>query len=388
MNSAGFKPIMPSNEEIPFMNTETRRDFLKRLGSVSALLIASRSGLTALAADETRPFEFLVIGDSVIWGQGLEEKDKFYTLTAEWLRNGAFGKPREVNLKVKAHSGATLKFHPDAAEKYKKICRDETYPIKPEVNVGFPSSWKQVEVAADEYRSAGRGGADLIMICGGITDITTARVFDPKGNDDTLRSEIKRFCRDDMFDVLEHAVEKHPNAKLAVIGYFPAVTSKSSSGKILNDWQEALGFPRALKAFVNNPLGRPLFFNKSRARAIQRSTIWYEESNRNLREAVEQINAKYGPRRAVFIWSPLTEDNAVEAPNTLLFRMGKGGVVTDPLALERIKDCRQTLPELKRTADIDYPIRLCEIAAVGHPNPEGSRAYAEAIKTALATLVN
>ncbi|CAN5540607.1 hypothetical protein BH10ACI3_BH10ACI3_07870 [soil metagenome] len=387
MHSDPVESIMPSNVKLQDMIIESRRDFLKRLGAISAMLVVGRNGLTIFAAGGSTPFELLVIGDSVIWGQGLPEKDKFYTHTANWLRNEAFGKSREVNLKVKAHSGSTLKFHPDEAEKYKKAGRDETYYYKPEVNVGFPSSYKQIEVAADEYRNAGKQGADLIMICGGITDISTSQVYNPKGNDDELRRLIKQYCRDHMFEVLELAVSKNPNAKLAVIGYFPAITSKTLSSKILNDWQEALGVGGFKKALTNNPIVRPLFFNKLRKRAIVRSAIWCEESDKNLREAVVMINAKYGHNRAVFVKSPLTEDNAAEAPDTKLFTMGKGGVVNDPMAWERIKDCREALPVLKRDTGIDYPVRLCEIAAVGHPDPAGARAYAEAIKTAVGPLL-
>jgi hypothetical protein len=165
------------------MHSESRRDFLKRLGAASALLFASRGGIKTFAADDSNPFEFLVVGDSLVWGQGLEEKDKFYSLTAGWLGNDAFGTRRDVNLKVKAHSGSTLKFHADEAEKYKKAGCDETYFHKPEVNVGFPSIWKQIEVATEEYRAAGKtGGADLIMLTGGITDISVAKVLDPFGD--------------------------------------------------------------------------------------------------------------------------------------------------------------------------------------------------------------
>ena len=99
------------------MNNVSRRDFLKSLGAVSALLVAGRSGLTIFGAEQEKPYEFLVIGDSLIWGQGLEEKDKFYTLTHEWLKTTAFGKPRAVNMKVEAHSGATLKLHAEEKKK-------------------------------------------------------------------------------------------------------------------------------------------------------------------------------------------------------------------------------------------------------------------------------
>ena len=369
------------------MNIESRRDFLKQLGAISALFAASRSGLALIEDVDERPFELLIVGDSVIWGQGLEEKDKFYTHTAEWLRKEAFGKPRAVNLKVKAHSGSTLKFHPDEAEKYKKAGRNETDPFKPEVNVGFPSSWRQIEVAADEYLAEGKSGADLVMICGGITDITTSRVFNPKGDDDELRAEVRRYCRDHMFDVLELAANKNPKAAMAVIGYFPAITPYSANGKMLNAWLETLSFPRTLKAFVNNPVVRPMIFNKLKKRGIERSRIWLEESDKNLKAAVEAINEKFHSRRAVFVQTPLKEENAAEAPNTLLFRMGKGGVVADSVAHERIRQCREALPELKRSTGIDYPVRLCEVAAIGHPNPAGAKAYAEAIKSAISPII-
>lgn len=379
---------MPLTARIYSMSYLFRRHFIYRSIAlfVIVVILFAASPLRAMSYD-SEPFEFLVVGDSLNWGQGLDEKDKFYSLTAEWLRTQAFGRLRDVNIKVKAHSGSTLKFHTDEAEKYEHAGRDETFTFSPEVNVGFPSSWKQIETAAAEYKSAGKSGADLIMISGGITDITTQRVFDPKGDDTVLRDEIKRYCQDDMFDLLEHAIAHHPTARIAVVGYFPTITESSNGGRLLNAWLETRGYPRAFKFLVNNPLSRKLFFEKLKKRAIERSRIWYEESNRNMQIAVDNFNKKFGEDRAVFVRSPLTGENAAEAPNTLLFRMGKNGIVADYQARERIRACRETLPELKRTTGIDYPVRLCEVAAVGHPTPEGSRAYAAAIRSALAPLL-
>lgn len=336
---------------------------------------------------EPRPFEMLVVGDSVVWGQGLAEKDKFYTLIGDWLRTDAFRGSREVNIKIKAHSGSTVKFHPGEAEKYRKAGRDETFPFKPEVNVSFPSTSKQIEVAAAEYRAAGGSGADLIMLTGCITDITTSRVYNPKGDDDELRREIQQYCRDDMYDVIERAAELHPQALIAVLGYYPAIGPKSSSSKLLNAWLEALDTNGFKKAMLNNPIVRPLFFNKLKQRAAERSRIWVEESDKSLKFAVDKLNSKHGTTRAVFVRSPLTLDDATETPSTKLFRMGKNGVVDDPLAKSRIKDCNEALPKLKAETGIEFPIRLCEIAAIGHPNHAGARAYAKSIKTALAPLL-
>lgn len=360
-----------------------RRDFLRRLAAVSAAALLVPSSLRAQPSEH--PFELLIIGDSLIWGQGLEEKDKFYTLTAKWLEEVHFGGRRTVKLKVKAHSGSTIKFHPGDAEKYRRAGRDEATAFHPEVNVGFPSSWKQVELAVDEYRAAGLKGADLMMISGGITDITTSAVFDPNGDDELLRARIKQHCGDDMYEVLDLAVQRNPGVQIAVIGYFHALTEYTSSSKALNAWLEALSFPRALKFVANNPLVRPLYFNRLKKRSIRRSKLWHEESDRQLSGAVDRINAKHGPGTAVFIRTPLKEEHATEAPNTMLFRMGKGGIVKDPKARERIKACRKELPPLKKETAIDYPVRLCEIAAIGHPDQRGARAYADAINSRLSS---
>ena len=102
------------------MTNISRRQFLKRIGVFSAVFLTAPNvvfpsfGLPAGDA----PFEFLVIGDSLVWGQGLEEKDKFYMLARNWLETEVFAGKRAVNLKVKAHSGATLTFHDAEAEAF------------------------------------------------------------------------------------------------------------------------------------------------------------------------------------------------------------------------------------------------------------------------------
>ena len=365
------------------MHNESRRDFIRRLGSLSAMMLTGGMALRSRAQSPPRSFEFLVVGDSLIWGQGLAESDKFYSLTAEWLRREVFAGKREVNLNVNAHSGSTLKFHDDEVAKYRRIDRDETYFFEPEVNVGFPSVWKQIEVAADEYARAGAAHADLIMLTGGITDISVSKLLDPNGDNTKLSALIEKYLRDDMYDVIEHAARLHPVAKIVVVGYYPIISPKSSKSKLFNGWLEALSIPRFLKPFANNGLVRPIFFNRLGRRATVRSRIWATESNRCMREAVAKLNAQLGNERAIFVEAPITEETCMDTPNTLLFRIGKNGAVEDSLYKSRTKQCREALPKLKKETSIDYPVRLCEIAAVGHPNPAGSKAYADAIAAKL-----
>jgi len=368
------------------MNEVSKRRELKK--ALAAALISTLAACPATVFGQpAKPFEFLVVGDSLIWGQGLEEKDKIFTHVANWLRDGGLGGARKVDVMVNAHSGSTLTFHADEAEAFRKAGRDETFYYKPEVNVSFPSTWKQLEVAAKEYKAAGKTGADLILLSGCITDITVAKVLDPKGDDDQLRQWTNKYCHDDMLELLEHGARLHPQAVIAVVGYFPMISPKSNGTRLFNSWLEARGTGRPLKWMMNNGLMRKLYFQKVGNRAIARSRLWLEESNKNIQAAVDDFNKRYSTPRAVFVRSPLTEENSVEAPNTLLFRMGNGGIPEDPVFPERKADCDAALPELKRSTGLVYPVRFCEVAGVGHPNPVGSRKYADAVISVLSPVV-
>jgi hypothetical protein len=189
-----------------------------------------------------------------------------------------------------------------------------------------------------------------------------------------------------LFDVIENASKLHPNALIAVVGYYPIISPKTSRSGMFNGWLESMSFPRFLKPVANNPLTRKVYFNRIGRKATERSRLWIRESNRCLQAAVDKLNAQFTAPRAVFIESPITEDTCLETPNTHLFRIKKNGEVEDKLYHSRKTQCREALPKLKEETKIDYPVRLCEIAAVGHPNPVGSKAYADAITSKLRTL--
>jgi hypothetical protein len=362
------------------MTPVSRREFIKAIAASAGLFAAGRT----LAGVQSSVLQFLVVGDSLIWGQGLPEKDKFYSLTADWLRKEAFGRPRNVDLKVKAHSGANLKYHPETAERFKKAGLDDSYRFHPEVNVGWPSIWHQIEEAAAEYKRDKKGAADLIMLSGGITDISVTTVLDPYGDDKKLLPLIEKYCRDDMLDVLRHADRNHPDAVIAVIGYYPMLSPKSPGSKLMDVWLETMGFPDSLKPVANNPVTRRLFFNRLRRKVLGRSRIWTEGSNRNLQLAVDMFNTGLPRKRAIFVKSPITEETTYETPNTLVFRMGKDGESEDPLAAARSAECKRSFDELKRKTGLENSVRRCEIAGIGHPDPSGSRAYYDEIRNAIA----
>jgi lysophospholipase L1-like esterase len=366
------------------MKTYSRRKFLKNLGAASALFLAGRTAAQIPvfgSGDAAKPFEVLVLGDSIASGHGLKEDQKFYTLTRNWLQDEIFQNKRDVNLKVKAHSGTTLALHPEVAKALEAAEVDEAEALHPEINVDYPTAEKQIDIAAREY-AAEEKQADLVMITCGINDITTTVILDPFGDDDQLRRDIAKYCRDSMIDLLRQAGGAFPNARIALIGYFPLVSPKTYSGRFFNALLEVYNLPRPLKPLANNPLTKQFFkiFHKKSAR---RSRIWVEESNRRFREAVAEFNSGFERPRAVFVESPITEENCFGTKNPLVFGMGKKGRTEDLTYDERSVECRTVAPTLKKIRGLKYSVPFCQISGLAHPNVEGSRAYAEAIKTAV-----
>lgn len=356
-----------------------RRTFLRLMFGVAVSGLVGRSSLYG-AFQQTEPFKMLVIGDSLIWGQGLLEKDKTYTHVASWLRNEVFTGRRTVDIKVKAHSGATIKLVPKEAESLKAANVDPAIEYKGEVNIGFPSMMQQVDKAASEY---GPSGADLILMTAGITDITVEGVLDPFGKEAELKKEIETYCGGQMTELLGHIGKANPNATIVVLGYYPIISKKSRASRVFNGWLEARETASFLKPIFNNVLTRALFFSRIRKKVIKRSKVWLEDSNYHLRIAVETYNKAVGSPKAVFVPSTLTDENAVEAPNTKLFRMKKNGDTEDPLFAERTVDCAAILNDLNSKAKLKYRPSRCAMAAVGHPDPNGAAAYADAVKAAL-----
>jgi hypothetical protein len=147
-----------------------------------------------------------------------------------------------VDVKVKAHSGSTLTFHADEAEAYRKAGRDETFYYKPEVNVSFRARGNSSRSLVG-IQGAGKTGADLILLSGCITDITVAKVLDPKVTRTFFDSGEEILSRR-MLELLEHAVQLHPETAIAVVGYFPMISPKSNGTRLFNGWLEARGTSR------------------------------------------------------------------------------------------------------------------------------------------------
>lgn len=365
------------------MIKHSRRDFLKQLGGFAALAFAGRNVFSLTLTDDAAPFDFLVIGDSLIWGQGLPEEQKFYYLTKEWLQREVFGEKRRVNLKVKAHSGASINLRQFESDALQKAKIDENAFFHPEINISFPSIRAQVEAARREYENPET--VDLIMLTGGITDIRLSVILNPLKSNDELKRDIAAHCNQKMFELLEHTAKEFPNALIAIGGYYPFLSKNTPASRIFSNLLAIYDVPQPLKALINNPLNRRIL-KRYRKKMVERSTIWAENSTLEFQKAINRLNAKFETPRAVFIESPITEAHCIGTKNPLLHEI-KNGKAQDALAAERKSVCKETLDKLRKSTDLKLKTRTCELATVGHPNAEGSKAYAEAIKAKLAPIL-
>ena len=365
------------------MKEFSRRQFLKRLGAAAGVFFTSRSVLCLpkfFLADDSDTFEMLVVGDSHISGQGLQEKNKFYFIVKEWLQREVLGEKRRVGLKVKAHSGSRIYLHEDELEAMGKV-GDDIYKFHhPEANLSAPSITAQIDFARKEYKNP--ESVNLIMLSGGITNILVANTINPFLKEKKMRELIHKYCNEAMFGLLEHSTKTFPNAVIVVVGYFPIISTKTDINKMARYLFKPVKFPHPLQWTFTNPLSRQ-FLKILRKKMAKRSRIWVSESNREMQEAIARINARFDKPKALFVESPVKEENAYGTKNSMLWETDDDNLPADELYGERKTMCPQVFAELKYQHYGKMSVRMCELAAIGHLNVEGSKAYAEAIKNIL-----
>ena len=372
---------------------------LVTLIAITALAGGSGLAQTPVAASKSNELNMLVLGDSIMWGQGLRNEDKFWWRVKNWLQDKT---GREVKEKIEAHSGALIATSPDLEPLF--ASRDG------EVNLITPTINDQIDDAKNYYGDTSK--VDLVLVDGCINDVDVRNLLDASTSLTALDQKIKDNCGQRMQPLLQRITTEFPNAHVVVTSYYRIISSKSANNS----------FTRLLvkKLTTQTPESRKLTDREMRDKLIAISKLWYESSTKSLKEAVAATNAELeknsSRQRVLFAEIDFSPEHAFSAPDTLLWNFKFGStnlsglrkaivVLTfgtaaykpdDEVRETRTKSCKETYrrprngkAETKAEKERREVSELaCRYASLGHPNKMGALIYTEAIKGQLQWLIS
>jgi hypothetical protein len=293
-------------------------------------------------------FHMMVFGDSLAWGQGLRDPDKFYR---QVQRHVASLVETPVVPHLYAHSGAVIG----------PIDQDVRPRLRGEVPCQYPSVTAQFVRAKYELGPLITSEACcLVLISAGINDADLLDMLlgrDPALQDPIahIHNRIDAFLAPRMRMLLQDMVDTFHNAFVVVAGYFPILSSQS--------------FPRLIQDHLQLVLPTP---PPPTDVLVGMCGAFLQLSTEALRHAVDLANRSLDKKvpRVFFAESGFTSSNALFAPSSFLWNGND-----DPLYAERSQNYTDAV-QLGMEAGPPWT----PLASFGHPNLAGTDAYAKAIK--------
>ena len=341
--------------------------------------------------------QMLVIGDSIMWGQGLREDEKFSSRVKCWLQEKT---EREVKVHIEAHSGAIISGAASAQPAFTSL--------NGEVNMTSPTINDQLDHAVQFYKQSQTSPA-LILMNGCINDVGVKNLLAASTPLADLREQARLNCGEKMQRLLVRVRDGFPKAQVIVTGYYPIVSLQTADNAFL----------RLLVKKLNNqrPEARKMSDKEMRGRLVAISDEWYKASTANLLEAITKTNssANSDSPKILFAEIQFGPEHVFAAPETLLWTFlfastkasGFAKVVVllsfgtaaykanDHVRESRIKSCEETFKkpkDIKETKkekeDREDLFLICRYASLGHPNHMGALMYTEAIKGQLLQLID
>lgn len=338
-----------------------------------------------------RPINLLVLGDSILWGQGLKEEHKAWHQVKGWLEQTT---GRKVNERIEAHSGALIGTAEDPP-------RTET-AVGGEVNRAVPTVNEQLDDAVRSYADAAQ--VDLVLVDGCINDIDARRLLNAANTPAGIRELAQTKCGAPVEALLERVASSFPNAQVILTGYYPIISEKTSNDLFMR------GLSRRLYTPEN---GEPHRSDKElRQRLIAISKEWYQSSNEKLASAAHTVDVKLAAsgsrRRVLFAGVSFLPEYGFGAYDSrlwgfdasflrkmlVIFAFGKVSIRTnDETRSQRSTSCKEALKgpagetkDQKRARE--WRLMLCNLAAIGHPNRKGAAMYTDAIGRQLKSLLD
>jgi hypothetical protein len=289
----------------------------------------------------------LVIGDSVAWGQGLQEHHKTANILARHLC---------AEVQMLAHSGA-------------KIGIRDSYTVtmpSREVPCFFPTILQQLQSFTGDPTHV-----QWVLMNGGINDVEVQRLFNPMIPQFELELHTRNYCGRDLLTLLQQVVNRFTNARVLVLGYYPVLSQRSRPQGV-----------EAIFSVVHGMKFAPLFDPAIvRKKIIENCVRFWKLSNGLLRNAVEQVNRTSRETRAVFVDSGMDEANAAYTPQSLHWEIDLTAPdqAPDEVAADRVAAC-------ELVADGELQRYQCKLSSVGHPNVAGALKMAEQCIQAVAEI--
>lgn len=344
------------------------------------------------------PLQMLVLGDSIMWGQGLKPEQKAWWRVKCWLQDKT---GREVRERIEAHSGAVI----DASSRTRSRFKSNDG----EVNLPFPTVNEELDRALEFY-GENRSKVNLVLVDGCINDIDVSNLLNAGTTPDGLRQQISNRCGGGMHDLLRRITDGFPRAYVIVTGYYRIISSSTADNAFIRLLVKKLNHER--------PEARHMTDKEMRSRLITLSELWYKVSTASLGEAVNKVNTELGerslPPRVLFVEIEFWPEHSFSASDTLLWNFmfsstnlsGFRRVIialsfgttaykpNDDVRESRVKSCDETFKRAKEGKETEVEKRfrkdsmlICKYASLGHPNQMGALIYAEAIKGQLQWLI-
>jgi hypothetical protein len=235
-----------------------------------------------------RPLRIVALGDSVMWGQGLCDKNKFSHRLREWLcehRGGGVCQNKgDVQLHVEAHSGAVIgepKKDRDeaAAERFIR----EIAPVRyyGEVNHPYPTVGGQITLAQHHYakNSIPLSEIDLVILNGGINDLNASTLLVHKLLGGNVTERVSKYFAP-MPGILKRVAQTFPNARIIVTGYFPLVSEATPETVLWDTIKDWLSVRDAEKVGVSERLNEWLAVRRAEKELVEESIEDEEERTR------------------------------------------------------------------------------------------------------------
>lgn len=375
---------------------ELSKTFLPLVGIIVLLVLATSPafGDCPVNPPPGDPLQMLVLGDSIMWGQGLKDEEKFSSRVKCWLQEKT---DREVKLHVEAHSGAIISG---------SAAQPSFTSSNGEVNMTSPTINEQLDHALDYYRQNQTSPA-LILMNGCINDVGVKNLLAASTPLEDLRAQARQHCGEKMQLLLRRVTNGFPQAEVVVTGYYPIVSQQTADNAFL----------RLLVKKLNNqrPEARRMTDKEMRQRLVAISEEWYKTSTASLAEAVMKINRDSSSPKVLFAEIQFGPEHVFAAPETLLWTFlfastnvsGFAKVVVllsfgtaaykanDHVRESRIKSCEETYKkpkgikeDKKQKEDRQDLFLICRYASLGHPNHMGALIYTEAIKGLLLQVID